>query len=216
MTHHDPPTKGELRAAIRRLLAGVPDAQVKRQSNQIARHLLVPSWLLKARVLVAYAPLAREADVRFVAAAWALRARSTPGVRLCLPRLDWASRLMEAVEVRDWDRDLVPVRHAPGALPKPPPDGLLEPRPGLPVVPLEDVEIVLVPGLAFDRRGGRLGRGVGFYDRFLARLPARAITVGVALDGQVVESVPTEPHDVRVAYLATTAGVVPADAPRRH
>jgi 5-formyltetrahydrofolate cyclo-ligase len=61
--------------------------------------------------------------------------------------------------------------------------------------------VVLVPGVAFDPDGGRLGRGGGFYDRFLQHVSASCVTVGVCVAGQVVESVPREPHDVRVGSV---------------
>jgi 5-formyltetrahydrofolate cyclo-ligase len=86
--------------------------------------------------------------------------------------------------------------------------GLPEPDPERTVaVPPEDLDLVLVPGLAFDRAGRRLGRGRGFYDGFLAILPPGCVTCGVAFADQVVPEVPTEPHDRPVAHLATEDGV---------
>ena len=73
------------------------------------------------------------------------------------------------------------------------------------------LDLVLVPGLAFDARGGRLGRGAGFYDRFLAALPPRAVACGAGFQFQVVGLVPTEAHDVRLGALLTeTQFVTPA------
>lgn len=69
-------------------------------------------------------------------------------------------------------------------------------------------DLILVPGLAFDRRGGRLGRGRGYYDRFLARFPD-VPKAGVCLDAQVAERVPCEDHDVRMDWLVTPMGVIP-------
>ena len=69
------------------------------------------------------------------------------------------------------------------------------------------VGVVLVPGLAFDLRGGRLGRGGGYYDRFLPTLPAAALRVGVAPASLVVAALPTEPHDAPMTHLATESGV---------
>lgn len=63
-------------------------------------------------------------------------------------------------------------------------------------VDVADIDMVIVPGLAFDRRNNRLGRGAGYYDRFLPGLPKTAKTVGIAFDFQVVDSLPTEEHDV--------------------
>jgi 5,10-methenyltetrahydrofolate synthetase len=85
--------------------------------------------------------------------------------------------------------------------------GFDQPRSDAPSVSLEDVDVVLVPGLAFDIHGNRLGRGKGYYDDLLARLPVGVVRVGVTVEKLVVESVPTEAHDRRVAWLATELGV---------
>ena len=62
---------------------------------------------------------------------------------------------------------------------------------------LDAVELIMVPGVAFDRTGNRMGRGRGFYDRLLKSTP-NAMKVGVAFDFQLLDSVPTEPHDVKM------------------
>ena len=71
----------------------------------------------------------------------------------------------------------------------------------------ESVETAIVPGLAFDTNGNRLGRGAGFYDRFLPTLPPTATIIGLALECQVFESIPVEPHDKRINILVTETGV---------
>ena len=76
--------------------------------------------------------------------------------------------------------------------------------------PLE-VDLILVPGLAFDRRGGRLGYGRGLYDGLLPTLPRTAPRVAVAIDAWVVERLPQEAHDVPVTHLLTPAGLRAVD-----
>lgn len=85
--------------------------------------------------------------------------------------------------------------------------GYDQPAPDAPVVPLHDVAVVLVPGLAFDRRGHRLGHGLGYYDRFLARLPDTAWRVGVVPAALVVDELPADDHDVPMTHLVTEGGV---------
>lgn len=68
-----------------------------------------------------------------------------------------------------------------------------------------DFDLILVPGLAFDLHGGRLGRGKGFYDRFLA--DARGLRAGVCFDNQIVDSVPAEAHDLRMDFLVTPSAI---------
>lgn len=86
--------------------------------------------------------------------------------------------------------------------------GFEQPTAAPPPVPLGLVAVVLVPGLAFDRRGNRLGHGGGFYDRLLAKLPATTWRVGVTPSEMVVDRLPVEGHDVAMTHLATEAGVV--------
>lgn len=66
---------------------------------------------------------------------------------------------------------------------------------------LENIDLVVVPGLAFDRKGNRLGRGGGYYDRFLKKLPDTISTVGLAFDFQIVENLPLSSFDVKVQAL---------------
>ena len=76
--------------------------------------------------------------------------------------------------------------------------GILEPLPDLPTIRIEEIEIFVCPGLAFDIHGGRLGRGRGFYDRMLADARENALKIGVGFDCQMVEDTYTEEHDVRM------------------
>lgn len=76
-----------------------------------------------------------------------------------------------------------------------------------PSVDVRDLDVVLVPGLAFDAAGHRLGRGGGHYDRFLARLRPDCLCVGMCFEGQIVAAVPTDTWDQPVDVIATEAGV---------
>ena len=67
----------------------------------------------------------------------------------------------------------------------------------------EQIDLVLVPGLAFDRFGNRLGRGGGYYDRFLRRLPVDVLTIGLAFDGMIREHIPLDAHDHPVKMVMT-------------
>jgi 5-formyltetrahydrofolate cyclo-ligase len=77
-------------------------------------------------------------------------------------------------------------------------------------VPVHEVDLILAPGLAFDRSGMRLGRGGGFYDRLLATRRNDCLVVGVTWSERVVDAVPFEDHDQRVGFIATETGVTPS------
>lgn len=88
--------------------------------------------------------------------------------------------------------------------------GFRQPLAAAPQVNLAEVDLVLVPGLAFDPTGTRLGYGKGFYDRFLAQLATvdpSVPTVGVTLEELVLNALPEDRHDVKVSHLATQTGV---------
>jgi 5-formyltetrahydrofolate cyclo-ligase len=88
------------------------------------------------------------------------------------------------------------------------PFGMLEPDASLPVIEPCELDLVLVPGLAFDRRGYRLGLGGGFYDRFLPHVTAT--TVGIVYAALIVDRVPNDAHDRRVDFVACESAIVPS------
>ena len=85
--------------------------------------------------------------------------------------------------------------------------GFSQPIAGSPEIDPADIDVVLLPGLAFDRAGVRLGRGGGHYDRLLPRLRPDCPLVGVAPEAVVVDRLPQEDHDVLVTHLAIESGV---------
>ena len=85
--------------------------------------------------------------------------------------------------------------------------GYFQPVADAPELSLEEVGVVLVPGLAFDRSGGRLGHGAGYYDRLLPHLQPGVMLIGVTSSATLVDQVPTETHDIPMTHLATEAGV---------
>jgi len=150
-----------------------------------------------AETILAYLALADEVNVDGWIG-WALGR----GVRVCVPRVDWEAESMEGVLLGSLD-GLTTGRY-----------GLREPVAQAAVVPIEEMEAVLVPGLGFDLRGGRLGRGGGFYDGYLSRLPGEAARIGVAWSERVVDRVPVQAWDQKVDMLVTERGVERFDRSR--
>ena len=88
--------------------------------------------------------------------------------------------------------------------------GIPEPDPHVhPSVIPNDLDLILVPGLAFDPKGNRLGQGAGHYDRYLSQIP-NTPTIGITYGSQLLPDIPTEPHDLPMTYLASDRGVVKA------
>lgn len=69
------------------------------------------------------------------------------------------------------------------------------------IIPKESLELILVPGIVFDKKGARIGHGAGYYDRFLKTLPPHIKTIGLAFDFQIVENLPVLPHDIPVSKV---------------
>ena len=84
--------------------------------------------------------------------------------------------------------------------------GILEPSENCVKVDASEIDLTLVPGLAFDQYRNRLGRGRGFYDRWLMQLSGKRI--GVGFDYQLVDTVPTEPHDIQLDLIALPSRIV--------
>ncbi len=117
-----------------------------------------------------------------------------------LPRVEGSGRMQFVRIYDDWGAHL-----APG------PRGIMQPREGygepFTALPVSDV-FVIIPGLAFDQAGRRLGRGGGYYDRFLAQQGLEnAVKIGVCWSMQVVQEVPTDLHDVRMDWVCYERGV---------
>jgi len=225
-------TKAEIRAMFRSMLASIEPETAETWSIAVCGHL--QRWWCEQQGrearergkergsgVMVYAPMvgAGEVDVSLFAQ-WVLDGEPdgvggrAGGSVVAVPRVDWVGGVMSAVAISSWSRDLVEdqVRRRLG---------LRVPRSDLPAVDASRLGLIVVPGLAFDRSGARLGRGAGFYDRFLAELPPPPIgptVIGAAFDVQIIEGsarLPIEPHDVRVHAIATESGVHQAVHPRR-
>jgi len=133
-----------------------------------------------------YLPLPDEVDVSSVA----LRGWHEEKI-IAAPKLTWDKRHMLPIQIQSLEIGLVPTRA-----------GIREPTEGEPLA-IETLDMVLVPALVFDIKGNRIGRGAGFYDRFLNSPMFQGVSMGVAFEEQVVDKLPVEPHDVPVDMLIT-------------
>ncbi|MCP4434500.1 MAG: 5-formyltetrahydrofolate cyclo-ligase [Actinomycetia bacterium] len=172
------------------------DAAVRAaHSRHIANTLGALEEVAGADIVGAYAATGDEVDLSGM---W--RALRTDGKALCLPRIDPGGS--PTMEFAAWARgaELRPNRFGIG-------------EPVGPPVGVEDLDVVLVPCVAVDRAGTRVGFGAGYYDRALGRLPAaepaagRPVLVGVAYEVQVVALIDARPWDVPLDIVVTEAGV---------
>lgn len=184
--------KRHIRAEARRRLTALAPPQIAALSVDVCRHLLGLDAIAGARTIMLFLPLPGEPDLSSAARTWLAEGR-----RVCLPRIDWNAGGMAPVPVPSLDAGLVTTRHE-----------VREPGASLAAAALEDLDVVIVPGLAFDETGGRIGRGAGFYDRFLSRRGLRALPVGAAFEIQLVPRVPAGPEDRSVRAIVTERRVI--------
>jgi 5-formyltetrahydrofolate cyclo-ligase len=180
-----PDTKAALRREVRRILKTIP-ANKREAAAGHARALLKNQAIWRAaRTILFFAPLEDELDV------WPLMTEAlTAGKAAALPRFDAKAGGYLACHVHNLAGDLRTGQF-----------GIREPGTHCQEIAINRLDLVLVPGVAFDLQGRRLGRGKGFYDRWLATM--RGTTCGVAFDEQIVRRVPVAPHDAQVNCILT-------------
>jgi 5-formyltetrahydrofolate cyclo-ligase len=186
--------KSDVRSRARAVLAAMDNGLRHDASAAACSHLTSLDTFRHASVVMLYMPLADEVDLTPAA----IRCFQT-GKTVCVPLVDWKRHDMEPVEVTSFDDEVMDIGE----------HGLRAPRSGSPLPPTM-IDLVVVPGLAFDPHGNRLGRGSGYYDRFLRRLRRSATTVGLAFDGQIIDTVPADDRDMSVDIVVTDRRVTHA------
>jgi 5-formyltetrahydrofolate cyclo-ligase len=181
--------KEALRRSMRRVREAIPAAERARLVDLVEEALFGLTEMQGARTVMLFYSFGTEVPTGGMTQR-VLSARK----RLLLPFLA-TDGSMEAAEIR------------PGEDPEPTEYGPREPPRRVAVDPA-DVDLVVAPGLAFDRAGNRLGYGGGYYDRYLGRMGAAATRVGVAFSLQLVDTIPTEPGDERVDIVVTDQGAL--------
>lgn len=183
--------KKSIRKTVRDRIRAVTETQLSEASAQAAHLLMEQEHWINAHSVLLYIPVPGELDLTSCID----QARKS-GKLVALPRYLPDQSIYCAAICHD------PQQLAPGEF------GIPEPPLTAPVAPLNRLDLAVVPGVAFDPAGRRLGRGKGFYDRLLADITG--VTCGVALDEQMVTELPEEPHDVAMNYILTPTRFIPA------
>jgi 5-formyltetrahydrofolate cyclo-ligase len=185
MTHPHSEAKVALRKEIRVALQKIPPAVRLAASAQIRTRLKEQVFWQNAASILFFASMPDEVDV------WPLLEETSAGGKTAtLPRYDSANNDYIACRVQNLQTEI-----GAGQF------GIREPKAGCSEIPLERLGLILVPGVAFDLHGCRLGRGRGFYDRLLTEI--QGIKCGVAFDEQIVDAVPAGSLDVRMDFVLT-------------
>lgn len=180
--------KAKIRENMLGLLRGQESSLRSRNSLAIRDKILASEPFRQARTVMTYVSLATEVDTFSLN-----REALERGKRVAVPFIDMGRQAIAAAELTSMD-DLVEG-----------PFGILEPRNGLAkTVPLKEIDLVVVPAVAYSKHNMRLGRGKGYYDRFLSDDGlSSATTIGIAFSFQIVDSMPSDPHDRPVQRVIT-------------
>ena len=185
------PALHEAKRALRvRMIASreAIDTETRQQASlAIASTLRDLASFRAARCVLLTLPFRSEWDTRPF-----MESALSAGKDVALPRVNHTTRMLELHLVDDATRGIEAGYQ-----------GVPEPSPLLPRIDIERVDWVLVPGVAFDRQGRRLGYGGGFYDRLLSAMPTSTLRVVGAFNMQVVPEVPAAPHDVTIQQIIT-------------
>lgn len=164
------------------------------KSREIEERLFSLPEFTSARVILFFASFQSEVDTIPM-----IRRALTMGKRVVLPKVTGWN--LELIEIRDFDQDV-----SAGTW------GIPEPR-GSQAVKLGEIDLILVPGAAFDEQGNRIGYGAGFYDKLLAAFTKP--TVAPAFEAQLVPQIPADPHDIPVKQIVTEKRVIETSSKER-
>jgi 5-formyltetrahydrofolate cyclo-ligase len=177
--------KAALRLKMRALLKSLSAEKRQSDSEKLCANLKAQSLFQSAGSILFFAPLPEEPDL------WPLANETLAGKKMiALPCFDADSQAYVPRHVQDIHVEILSGKF-----------GIREPASTCIAIPLDDLDLVLVPGIAFSPDGHRLGRGKGFYDRLLENFTGKKI--GIAFDEQMVEAIPVEKNDVVMDLILT-------------
>lgn len=183
-------SKAAVRNHLRGLLAAFSEADRHRKSVTACNLVASSPEFTAARVVMLFLSTPVEIDT----APLALKCWQA-GKTVVVPKVSWDQRRMLPVEISSLNTELTTTG-----------PGVREPVNGQPI-PVGFIDLVVVPGLGFTAAGHRIGRGMGFYDRFLAQSEFLGVSCGLAFEEQIVEQLPVLDHDIPLGMLATDQGI---------
>lgn len=181
--------KIELRKSLKKQRNALSPEQAAYSSLQASRHILACDAYRKARCIMGFLAFGRELSVDKV-----LKQALADGKQVAVPFITSATEFVPALihNLDDFALDRYGIRTVQQPIEQ---------------VAAEEIDLVLVPGVAFGRDGSRMGMGAGYYDRFLMSVP-QAVTMGAAYDGLLQDTLPCDAHDVPMDYIVSESGIL--------
>jgi 5-formyltetrahydrofolate cyclo-ligase len=183
--------KSTLRQEIKKRLVQMNRDDRVLKSKQICQQIIASDTYRQASVVMAFLSLPHEVDTTpVILNAW------QQGKTVVVPKVSWEQRHMIPVELTSLETGLTTEKM-----------GLRTPANGIPV-PFDEIDLVVTPGLGFDRQGNRLGRGGAFYDKFFSNHKITAARWGVAFREQLCDAIPHEANDVPIDAVVTENEII--------
>jgi len=185
--------KRELRDKIDSTLSALADEERRLKTRSIETRLFDFANFLEARIVLLYVADRNEIDTQNI-----IDKTFDYGKIIVLPIFEPEKGRVRLLKVDDPARDLVA---GPDGLPEPNPERCRE-------VPMECIDIAIIPCIAVDEKGGRMGAGDGYYDRLIPQLPITTRKVALSLEDQIVPQIPIESHDKHVDIIITDKRII--------
>jgi 5-formyltetrahydrofolate cyclo-ligase len=182
--------KSAIRRQLREKLAAMSDSQRQAKSLAATAFLNASPEFAAARIVMLFLSASGEMDT----APLALKCWQS-GKTVVVPKVSWDQRRMLPVEITSLQTRMTTTG-----------PGVREPETGKPI-PVNLIDLAIVPGMGFTDKGHRIGRGMGFYDRFLAQSDFIGVSCGMGFEEQVVAELPVLDHDMALSMLCTDRGI---------
>ena len=179
-------TKKTIRANVLAARDTMPLDERERAAVKVIDAIIASTPYGEAKTILAYAHFGSELNTQAL-----LERILADGKKLVLPRVDKASQQLQLHLVADLNELVTGIW------------GIREPDTNAEIIAPDQLDLILVPGVAFDRAGFRIGYGKGFYDKLLAKVNPLSTRLSAAFDCQIIDAVPNEAHDQRVDIIVT-------------
>ncbi len=180
--------KSEIREQTIVLRNGLSDKERAEKSSKIMERLFDFANFLEAKIVLFYMHSNSEVQTEKM-----IRKAMEYEKGIVLPLIDKKEKQIVPLKIDDLGRDVGPGYRK-----------IMEPNPQrCKAMPVEHIDLAIIPGIAFDERGGRIGHGTGFYDKFIPNLDLTTRKVALAFECQIVSQIPMEPHDRYIDIIIT-------------
>ena len=186
-------TKDEIRNNIAKTLAVLSDREIEEKTTRIENRLFEFANFLEANIVLFYINSTSEVNtIKMIERCLTLKKI------VILPAFNTTKYEMKLIKIDDMDTDLILG-----------PRGILEPDSSrCNVVPIECIDIAIIPGVAFDEKGGRIGSGDGYYDRLIPKLSITTRKVALSFENQIISQIQMESHDKYVDIIITEKRII--------